>query len=46
VLSKRSLVLVVPSVVVPVERVYILNPLHPRFGKVVVSATRRHPSAG
>ena len=32
--EKRSLILEVPSFVMPIERNYILNPLHPEFGKV------------
>jgi RES domain-containing protein len=36
VLAARSAVLAVPSVVVPEERNYILNPNHPRFDEVKV----------
>lgn len=32
----RSAVLCVPSVVIPNERNYLLNPLHPDFGKISV----------
>ena len=34
--SKKSAVLAVPSVVVPGEANYLLNPLHPEFGQVVI----------
>ena len=34
--SRRSLVLRVPSVVVPVEHNYLLNPEHPDFGNVLI----------
>lgn len=32
--SKASLALAVPSVVVPIENIYLLNPLHPDMGRV------------
>lgn len=34
--SKRTAVLTVPSVVVPMERNYLLNPAHPDFRKLVI----------
>ncbi len=34
--SKASIALEVPSIVIPLERNLILNPLHPRFGQVRV----------
>ncbi|CAN5844737.1 RES family NAD+ phosphorylase [soil metagenome] len=34
--QRRSLVLEVPSFVMPVERNYLLNPLHPRFQDVTI----------
>ena len=34
--EKRSLILAVPSFVMPIERNYILNPLHPEFEKVEI----------
>ena len=34
----RSAVLAVPSVIVPGEHNYLLNPSHPGFRKIVVSA--------
>ncbi len=36
--SNASLVLSVPSVLVPAERNYILNPLHPDFGRITIHA--------
>jgi RES domain-containing protein len=38
--SVSSLVLAVPSVVVPQERNYLLNPEHPGFAEVVATAVR------
>jgi RES domain-containing protein len=38
--SKRSLVLRVPSAVVPVERNYLVNPLHPDFPRVTWKVPR------
>ena len=35
--ERRSAVLSVPSVIVPVERNYLLNPRHPDFSKLVVN---------
>jgi RES domain-containing protein len=34
--SQRTAVLSVPSVVVPLERNYVLNPLHPDFKQIVI----------
>jgi RES domain-containing protein len=34
--SKRTVVLTVPSVVVPMERNYLLNPAHPDFRKLAI----------
>jgi RES domain-containing protein len=34
--SMRSAVLSVPSVVVPLERNYVLNPLHPDFKRIII----------
>ncbi|HEX6204123.1 MAG TPA: RES domain-containing protein, partial [Thermoanaerobaculia bacterium] len=39
--SSRSAVLAVPSVVVPWETNYLLNPAHPDFARVVVERPRR-----
>lgn len=36
-LSQRSLALSVPSVVVPMERNILLNPLHPAFAKLTIA---------
>jgi RES domain-containing protein len=38
-IEARSLVLAVPSVVVPAERNYVLNPRHPGAARLVVSPT-------
>lgn len=34
--EKRSPILRVPSAVVPAEPIYVLNPLHPKFGKIEI----------
>lgn len=34
--SERSVVLALPSVIVPLERTYLLNPKHPDFGKIKI----------
>jgi RES domain-containing protein len=34
--SERSAVLALPSVIVPLERTYLLNPKHPDFGKLKI----------
>lgn len=34
--TQASVVLSVPSVIVPVERNYLLNPAHPRFAELVI----------
>lgn len=39
--SRRSAVLAVPSVVVPWETNYLLNPEHPRFAEVATEAPQR-----
>lgn len=36
--AQASVALSVPSVVVPVERNYLLNPLHPRFAELVIGS--------
>lgn len=36
--SKRTAILAVPSVLIPEETNYLLNPSHPDFGKIVISA--------
>lgn len=36
--AEASVVLSVPSVIVPVERNFLLNPLHPRFSELVIDA--------
>lgn len=38
VMGGRSAVLAVPSVIVPEERNFVLNPSHPRFSDILVSA--------
>jgi RES domain-containing protein len=38
VLAARSAVLAVPSVIVPEERNYVLNPNHPRFAEVQIAS--------
>jgi len=35
--SKRSLILIVPSVVARIEKNILINPEHPEFGKIAVS---------
>jgi RES domain-containing protein len=37
--SRASAVLAVPSCLVPIETVFLLNPLHPDFGKIKVGVT-------
>lgn len=39
--ENRSVALAVPSVIVPDEYNFVLNPLHPDFGRVVVGQTKR-----
>jgi RES domain-containing protein len=41
--AQRSVVLEVPSAVVPHERNYLVNPLHPRFREVRVGAPEPFP---
>ncbi len=41
--SRESAVLSVPSVVAPEERNYVLNPLHPDFGRIEVGRPRKLP---
>lgn len=41
--GRRSVVLDVPSAVVPHERNVVLNPLHPRFGEVEVGSPEPFP---
>lgn len=41
-LEKRSLALLVPSVVLPAERNLLINPLHPDFSKVKLHAPEVH----
>ena len=36
-LERQTAILEVPSAVIPVERNYILNPLHPDFTKILIS---------
>lgn len=36
--SNRTVILAVPSVLIPEETNYLLNPLHPDFGRVGISA--------
>jgi RES domain-containing protein len=40
--SGRSAVLAVPSVLVPGEMNYLLNPLHPDFGKLKIGSARAY----
>jgi RES domain-containing protein len=35
--SGRSAVLALPSVLVPLERTFLLNPKHPDFGKIKIT---------
>jgi RES domain-containing protein len=39
--SLETCVLSVPSVVVPHDRVYLLNPEHPEFGQLIVGQPER-----
>ncbi len=39
----RSAVLSVPSVIVPVERLYLFNPLHAEFKKIVIGEPQEFP---
>jgi RES domain-containing protein len=39
-ISARSPILAVPSVIIPEERNYILNPNHPRFKEIRIGETR------
>ncbi len=41
--SRESAVLSVPSVIAPEERNYVLNPLHPDFGRIEVGRPRKLP---
>ena len=41
VIKKETAVLSVPSAIVPDERIYILNPLHPDFSKIKVGQWER-----
>jgi RES domain-containing protein len=41
--EKRSAVLSVPSVIVPVERLYLFNPLHADFRKIVIAEPQEFP---
>jgi RES domain-containing protein len=38
--QKRSLILEVPSAIVPQERNYLVNPAHPDFGTLTISAAQ------
>jgi RES domain-containing protein len=38
-LKLKSPVLIVPSAVVPIEKNYLLNPLHPDFSKIIIGKT-------
>jgi RES domain-containing protein len=40
-LQKRSAVLSVPSAIIRIERSFVLNPLHPDFSKVAISAAAK-----
>jgi len=40
-LSKRSPILLVPSVIVPEERTALVNPLHPQFGLITAKTIRQ-----
>jgi len=41
--EKRSAVLSVPSVIMPVERLYLFNPLHAEFIKIVIGDPQDFP---
>ncbi len=41
--SARSALLRVPSVVVPLEYNYVMNPTHPDFGRIRIGAAMRFP---
>jgi RES domain-containing protein len=41
--EKRSAVLSVPSVIVPVERLYLFNPLHADFKKIAIGEPQEFP---
>ncbi len=40
--SMHSAVLSVPSVIMPVERNYLINPMHPDFEKIVISESVKY----
>lgn len=40
-LSKRSPILIVPSVIVPEERTVVINPLHPQSGSITAKTVRQ-----
>ena len=42
-ISRRSLALLVPSVVIPVEFNVLLNPIHPAYAEVLWNASRAFP---
>jgi RES domain-containing protein len=41
--EKRSAVLSVPSVIVPIERLYLFNPLHADFNKIAIREPQAFP---
>jgi RES domain-containing protein len=41
--QQRSLILVVPSVLVPDELNYVINPVHPRFAAVKIGPLIDYP---
>lgn len=39
--KRRSAVLAVPSAIIPAERNYLLNPLHPDFRRIIIGTPQR-----
>lgn len=41
--EQRSVVLSVPSVIVPIERLYLFNPLHTDFSRIIIGKAQKIP---
>lgn len=41
--SKSDIILTVPSAIIPEESNYLLNPVHPDFRKIKITASRKYP---